>query len=167
MKLTFPRQIATALGVSLLLAGCASHPSRSAGANETARPPATAPESHPVSGAQGSEAATETHAHRAAGHAAAEPEQTTQVPDNTGIPACDDYLASYVACHRAAAIYKPDQIQGRYEAMRTSLLRDSQDPEIRPQLTARCNSLASQLRQALHGKSCEGGPASPTSGGSD
>jgi hypothetical protein len=43
--------------------------------------------------------------------------------------------------------------------MRTSLLRDSQNPEIRPQLGARCNSLASQLRQALHGKSCANEPA--------
>jgi hypothetical protein len=76
------------------------------------------------------------------------------LPANTGIPACDDYLASYVACHRSAAIYAPDQIQPRYEAMRDSLLRDSQDPNIRPQLGARCTSLALQLRDALHGKSC-------------
>lgn len=79
--------------------------------------------------------------------------------ERTGIAACDDYLASYLACHRAAKIYAPDQLQSRYEAMRTSLLRDAKDPDIRPQLGARCNSLATQLRQALHGKACDSEPA--------
>lgn len=88
----------------------------------------------------------------------------TPLPDNTGIPACDDYLASYVACHRAAAIYAPDQIESHYEDMRSSLLRDSQDPAVRPQLGARCTSLAVQLKQALHGKSC--GPLPPAPAGS-
>lgn len=79
--------------------------------------------------------------------------------ERTGIAACDDYLDSYLACHRAAKIYAPDQLQSRYEAMRTSLLRDAKDPDIRPQLGARCNSLATQLRQALHGKACDSEPA--------
>lgn len=167
MKLTFPRQIVTLLGAGLLLAGCASHPSRSAGTTEAGHRAATAENPSP-STTQGNETTGESHpGHATRPSGAAKSERTSQLPDNTGIPACDDYLASYVACHRAAAIYKPDQIQGRYEAMRTSLLRDSQDPEIRPQLTARCNSLASQLRQALHGKSCEGAPATSTSGGTD
>lgn len=167
MKLTFPRQIVTLLGAGLLLAGCASHPSRSTAPSEAGHRAAV--ENPPSSATQGAQTTSESHTGhvtRPTGTASAS-ERTSQLPDNTGIPACDDYLASYVACHRAAAIYKPDQIQGRYEAMRTSLLRDSQDPEIRPQLTARCNSLASQLRQALHGKSCEGVPASAASGGTD
>ncbi|MEO7072177.1 MAG: hypothetical protein ABI300_04070 [Rhodanobacter sp.] len=79
--------------------------------------------------------------------------------ERTGIAACDDYLSSYLACHRAAKIYAPGQLQSRYEAMRTSLLRDAKDPDIRPQLGARCNSLATQLRQALHGKACDSEPA--------
>jgi hypothetical protein len=82
-----------------------------------------------------------------------------RLPDHTGIAACDDYLSSYLACHRAAGIYTPGQLPERYEAMRTSLLRDSQDPDIRPQLAARCNSLASTLRDALHGKACDTPPA--------
>ncbi len=81
------------------------------------------------------------------------------LPARTGIAACDDYLSSYLACHRAAAIFAPSQLQARYEAMRFNLLRDSMDPQIRPQLAARCNSLATQLRQALHGKSCDVNPA--------
>lgn len=81
------------------------------------------------------------------------------LPDRTGIAACDDYLSSYLACHRAAAIFPPSQLQARYEAMRINLLHDSMNPKIRPQLAARCNSLATQLRQALHGKSCDVNPA--------
>ncbi len=91
---------------------------------------------------------------------------TEALPDQTGIPACDNYLATYIACHQVAGIYQPDQIEGRYEAMRESLLRDSLDPDIRPQLGNRCTSLASQLHQALHGKSCATAPAAPASGGS-
>ena len=85
------------------------------------------------------------------------------LPAHIGIPACDDYLASYRACHRAAAIYKPDQIESHYQQMRQSLLRDSLRPEIRPQLGARCNSLARTLRQALHGKACAPDPATASS----
>lgn len=92
------------------------------------------------------------------------------LPSSTGVPACDDYLASYRSCHRAAAIYPADQIDSRYEQMRHTLLRDSQDPDIRPQLANRCNSLASNLKQALHGKSCapDAAPAStsPAAAGS-
>jgi hypothetical protein len=86
------------------------------------------------------------------------------LPERTGIAACDDYLASYRGCHRAAGIYAPDQIEGRYSMMRNSLLRDSMDPDSRPQLAARCTSLAKQLHQALHGKACE--PDQPASAAS-
>lgn len=161
MKLTFPCSTLILLGAGLLLAGCASHPARS-GANTSSQPQATS-ESH-APATRPSQSTSPSHATQGNRRAtAATPEQAGELPQSTGIPACDDYLASYVACHRAAAIYKPDQIQGRYEAMRTSLLRDSQNPDIRPNLAARCNSLASQLREALHGKSCEGDPASPSS----
>jgi hypothetical protein len=85
------------------------------------------------------------------------------LPTSTGIPACDDYLASYRACHRAANIYKPDTIEDRYQQMRHTLLRDSADPDMRPQLGNRCNSLASNLKQALHGKSCATDVAEPAS----
>jgi hypothetical protein len=127
----------------LLLAGCAQHEA----ARKTS---ATTTTTSPIS--------TSATPHK---RAAASSSKTTEakLPEHTGIAACDDYLSSYLACHRAAAIYAPDQLQSRYDAMRTSLLRDSQNPEIRPQLGARCNSLASQLRQALHGKSCAENPA--------
>jgi hypothetical protein len=131
----------------LLLAGCAQHEAarKTSASTTTTSPISTSTTPHTRAAASGSkttEATTEA-----------------KLPEHTGIAACDDYLSSYLACHRAAAIYAPDQLQSRYDAMRTSLLRDSQNPEIRPQLGARCNSLASQLRQALHGKSCAENPA--------
>lgn len=72
----------------------------------------------------------------------------------TGIAACDDYLASYVACHRAAAVFPPDQIEAHFATMRASLLQNAQDPKVRPLLGARCTAMAGQLSQMLHGKSC-------------
>ncbi|MGN2252616.1 hypothetical protein ACFWZ4_04530 [Frateuria sp. GZRe12] len=158
MKLTLPRLTIALLGAGLMLTGCANHPARS-GSTGT-RASQSAAETPATRRAQPSESHPSHGNHPAA---AGTPEQASKLPDSTGIPACDDYLASYVACHRAAAIYKPNEIQGRYEAMRTSLLRDAQDPAIRPNMATRCNSLASQLRQALHGKSCEGAPAAPRS----
>ena len=84
----------------------------------------------------------------------AAPSGASQGTVKTGIAACDDYLASYVVCHRAAAVFPPDQLEGRFETMRASLLRDAQDPKVRPLLGARCTAMAGQLSQMLHGKSC-------------
>jgi hypothetical protein len=144
---TLSRPILAAMIASLLLAGCAQHENA-----RSTRPAATTT----------STTSTTPRARAAPAPARSEtaPGEATQAsqPDKTGIPVCDDYLSSYLACHRAAAIYAPSQLQSRYEAMRTSLLRDSKNPDIRPQLGARCNSLASQLREALHGKSCAATP---------
>ncbi|NUO73351.1 MAG: hypothetical protein HOQ10_11630 [Frateuria sp.] len=159
MKPDLPRLTLTLLGAGLLLAGCASHPARPG----TTSPTQATSESQPQPGTPAGQNNGQVRAPRSERHAAKASEAPSELPQNTGIPACDDYLASYVACHRAAAIYKPDQIPARYEAMRTSLLRDSQDPQIRPNLMVRCNALASQLREALHGKSCAGAPAAPSS----
>ena len=131
----------------LLLVGCAQHPATKTTTTSTTTTPSTS----------ATKAASTSHRERAA-PTRSEPAAEPDLSGNTGIAACDDYLSSYLACHRAAAIYAPDQLQSRYEAMRSSLLRDSKNPDIRPQLAARCNSLANQLRQALHGKSCAGSP---------
>lgn len=162
MKLALPRLTIALLGTGLLLAGCANHPTRSGPASQ---PQATG-EARPAPATPSGES-RQTRAGNEERGTAANPAAKAALPETTGVPACDDYLASYVACHQAAQIYKPDQIQGRYEAMRTSLLRDSQDPKIRPNLAARCNSLASQLRQALHGKSCQSAPAASGSQAGD
>ena len=91
------------------------------------------------------------------------PASTAEPTGVTGIDACDAYLSSYLACHRAAELYPPDQLPSRYAAMRSILLKDSADPHIRPQLAARCLSLSNQLQQALQGKSCTEQPAPATS----
>jgi hypothetical protein len=149
----------------LILAGCshqAAKPTASSTATSTTTSTTAAPATRTTSTATGSP--------RSAVRKASSAVSDAGLPSSTGIPACDDYLASYRSCHRAAAIYPADQIDSRYEQMRHTLLRDSQDPDIRPQLTNRCNSLASNLKQALHGKSCapDAAPAStsPAAAGS-
>jgi hypothetical protein len=72
----------------------------------------------------------------------------------TGISPCDAYLDSYLACHRAAGIYPPDALQAHYQAMRSSLLQDANDPRTRPYLANRCMGLQAQLSAALKGRSC-------------
>jgi hypothetical protein len=147
---TLPRLVPALLITGLLLAGCAHQEP----ATRTTRPSST-------STTKSAETRSAHHAERAAG--TRETEENANLPDSTGVAACDDYLSSYLACHRAAGIYAPDQLESRYEAMRTSLLRDSQKPDVRPQLASRCNSLATQLRQALHGKSCAENPPAASS----
>ncbi|MEO7066610.1 MAG: hypothetical protein ABI114_06855 [Rhodanobacter sp.] len=90
------------------------------------------------------------------------PVQPTSAPAITGIAECDSYLASYVACHRAGAIFPASQVPAHYQAMRESLLRQSQVPTIRPELAQRCAALTTQLQQALHGKSCSAATAIQT-----
>ena len=156
---TLTRLTLAAMIGGLLLTGCAQHKAtRTTTTSTAATSSATVAPSTPVS------RTSKPHQQRRTvdsnGHITV---TDVALPDRTGIPACDDYLSSYLACHRAAAIYAPNQLQSRYEAMRTSLLRDSENPDIRPQLGARCNSLATQLRQALHGKSCAETPAAASS----
>lgn len=91
-------------------------------------------------------------------------DQNTPPPGKTGIPACDDYLASYKGCHRAAGIYSADTIDAHYNDMRDTLLRESRDPDKRSALAGRCVSLAKLLKESLHGKSCE--PQQPASASS-
>jgi hypothetical protein len=143
----------------LLLAGCAHQPAPKP-ATPAVSTTAVTSTTTSTPAAAGASTHHQHHAAPANGHITVEDED---LPDHTGIPVCDDYLASYMACHRAAAIFTPDQLPARYQAMRTSLLLDSENPDIRPQLAARCSSLASQLREALHGKSCAQSPAPASS----
>jgi hypothetical protein len=152
MMPALPRLTLTAMIASLIVVGCAHQP-----APKPAPAPSTTATTTTTSTTTGG--SSTHHQHRTVapnGHVTVE---DVNLPDHTGIPACDDYLASYMACHRAAAIFTPDQLPSRYEEMRTNLLIDSENPDIRPQLAARCNSLSSQLREALHGKSCTENPA--------
>lgn len=156
--------LSTLVAGGIALAGCANNPATT---TTTTTPPPHAKGGSATTTASpragGSSGAGSTRSRAATGSS---PSPTSSAPQagSTGIPACDDYLASYVACHRTAAIYSSDQIEGHYEAMRDSLMRDSQDPNTRPQLSGRCTALAQTLRQALHGKAC--GPTNPASSSS-
>ncbi|OOG51526.1 hypothetical protein [Rhodanobacter sp. C01] len=156
---TLTRSSLAGMIVTLLLAGCAHHPTTPA-ASKTGTSQATASTSA-VASTTG--ATTTHHPQRNAGPHGHVTVEEVKLPDRTGIAACDDYLSSYMACHRAAGVFTPSQLPERYDAMRTSLLRDSENPDIRPQLAARCNSLATTLREALHGKSCAVSPAPASS----
>ena len=146
-----PRLTLASAMVGMLLVGCAHQPPAKTTTVTTTRTTAV-----PVSSRSSTTTGTVKRTpHRSSTSDTAPISTSANLPDHTGVAACDDYLSSYMACHRAAKIFAPGQLQSRYDAMRTSLLRDSQDPDIRPQLATRCNSLASQLRDALHGKSCD------------
>lgn len=138
----------TGLAATLLVAGCTDTPSRQPPAAAAQRTVAARSLANPAPAEPARNTATETWNEAAQSGVEGSPELT-------GIPACDDYLASYKACHRAANIYAPSDIAHRYTLMRDSLLRDSRDPATRGQMAARCNALATSLRDALHGKSCE------------
>jgi len=125
---TAPLSAAVLVSGLLLLAACAHQPARSLPPGAGSRPRDTRP---------------------------ARENLPAPPPAHTGIAACDAYLSTYIACHRAAGVFPPDQLETRYAMMRNSLLHDARDPDIRPQLANRCESLASNLRAALHGKSCD------------
>lgn len=72
----------------------------------------------------------------------------------TGIPACDTYLARYLACHRAAGTYPTDTLQTHYQVMHDTLLQEAGDPGVRPYLANRCQGLSQQLQDRLQGRPC-------------
>ena len=136
----------------VVLAGCASHPQRT----RPARPESNAAPhpAHPAPVIPRSETGTAPN------------EQLPPAPNGmVGVASCDQYLSTYKACHRAAGIFAPGQIETRYEVMRDGLLRDARDPLKRTTLDQRCRALSRQLQEALHGKSCNVAPVSGASGG--
>lgn len=77
----------------------------------------------------------------------------------TGIPACDDYLNHYLACHRAAGTYPADTLPAHYQIMHDTLVQEAGDPKVRPYLANRCQGLTQQLHDALQGRACTPAPA--------
>jgi len=146
---TYPRAAFAVFALCMMvLAGCASHRERPQPARSASTPPQPAP-----SGQAMPPTATSNG-------------QLPPAPDGmVGVPACDQYLSTYQACHRAAGIFAPGQIEAHYELMRGTLLRDARDPVKRATLDQRCRALSRQLQQALHGKSCYPAPASSASSG--
>lgn len=132
------------LACSLLLAGCVGQPHRAGHAPIAAN---TSPPAHSVTPVP----PTET--------GAAPRGQLPPAPNGmVGVASCDQYLSTYKACHRAAGIFAPDQIEAHYELMRAGLLRDARDPAKLNTLDQRCRALSTQLQEALHGKSCNAAP---------
>ncbi|MGH8211647.1 MAG: hypothetical protein ACREPP_00280 [Rhodanobacteraceae bacterium] len=139
---------------ALLLGACAGHPQREAAPSP---PLATTSENKPAP----------VIPRHAAKPTVTPSEAAPALPgEMVGVASCDQYLSTYKACHRAAGIYPPDQIDSRYEAMRNSLLRDERDPAKRPTLDPRCRALSKLLTDALHGKSCNAAPVAPATAGS-
>lgn len=148
------RLIPLAAATALFVAACSTPAPRPA-------PPPTAPTSNQTTTPKApSSAPSDQASSRASAH------KPLTIEDNsaaTGIAACDDYLASYKGCHRAAGIFSPDTLDHHYQEMRDHLVELSKDPKMRAQLAARCTALANQLKKALHGKSCDVQPASASS----
>ena len=140
---------------ALVLTACADHKTRPATTTTTHTVSSTATTSAPRSSTTSATSTTSTKT----GTRTTTSTKGTPLPDSTGIASCDEYLASYKSCHLVAGVFARDQIDSRYDMMRTSLLRQSQDPDMRDQLAARCSSLASQLKDVLKGKSCADTPA--------
>jgi hypothetical protein len=71
-----------------------------------------------------------------------------------GVPACDDFLSSYRACHAVIGAYAPDVLERRYDELRRTLVSQASDPEVSASLEARCNGLIAQRDEALAGRAC-------------
>lgn len=146
---TFSRALTFSALCVLALSGCASHPQRAQPAKNPGPPPSRAAQP-----AQANPTGT------------APDEELPPAPDGMiGVASCDQYLSTYKACHRAAGIFAPGQLEARYQSMRNGLLRDARDPVKRAALDQRCQALARQLQDALHGKSCNAAPGSSSSSG--
>ncbi|HVI54319.1 MAG TPA: hypothetical protein VM621_04585 [Luteibacter sp.] len=143
---------------ALALAACADHKPKPATTQTVTASPSSTTSTTTTKSRSATTSVTNAPAAKKTSGATA-PAANGPLPDSTGIAACDEYLASYKSCHLAAGVFARDQIEPRYEMMRTSLLRQSQDPDMRDQLQNRCVSLATQLKDALHGKSCADTPA--------
>jgi len=147
MKTFKPFAAALAAGVAVgLLAGCANEPMR-------AEPVATAPAR--VSPPPPAKTVAPAKSTAPVRH---QPRVEPGVPADaiTGVTACDDYLASYLGCHRVIGTYEPDALQERYDMLRASLLEEARNPEKIPGLEARCNGLAAMMKDALNGRACAG-----------
>jgi hypothetical protein len=143
MRTASPRFAALAAACALALAGCASTDTK----DEYAEEPAPVAEPEVV----------------AEPAPAPEPVRTRPVPatpapgesqEIVGVQACDDFLATYKACHTVIGAYDAVTLERRYEEMRSALIKQSRDPDIAPDLEARCAGLATQRDEALRGRAC-------------
>ncbi len=91
----------------------------------------------------------------------AEPAAAAELPEQTGVKACDDYLANYKACHRVIGAYSPDAIDKKYDELRTNLLQRSTTEDGKQQIQNQCASLSATMKEALNDRDCTAAPAVP------
>lgn len=137
---------------ALLIVGCAKETREEASAPAPSEPSAS--QSAPASSTAKQPAASAEPA------AAAEP--AAELPEQTGVKACDDYLANYKACHRVIGAYSPDAIDRKYDELRTNLLQRSTTEDGKKQIQNQCASLAATMTEALNDRECTAAaPAEP------
>lgn len=84
-----------------------------------------------------------------------EPEVPADDLQFTGIEVCDEYLASYKACHSVIRAYSPEDVDRRLAALRANWLAKSRDPAQHPMLEDQCQSLTDTMKEALNDRECE------------
>ncbi len=72
----------------------------------------------------------------------------------TGVPVCDNYLASYRQCHTTIGQTAPAAIDQNFERLRDSMVRQSGTPEGRAQISGQCKGLAALVQEALGSRKC-------------
>lgn len=134
----------------LALSACAPQPTRPGApsssaetAGEDAQPSrqAPAPAPSPVAAAPGLDVSV----------SASDGDDTRQF---TGVAVCDEYLASYRACHRVIGAYAPSSIDERLEMLRTTWQEIAADPARSDRLLEQCQSLTDTMKEALNGRAC-------------
>ncbi len=88
-----------------------------------------------------------------------EPERVAVPPGRpagslTGVPVCDQYLASYRQCHTTIGQATPAAIDANFERLRDSMVRQSGTPEGRAQISGQCKGLAALVQESLGGRKC-------------
>lgn len=143
MRTASPGFAALAAACALALAGCASTDTREEYAEEPA--PVAEPEVAAEPAPPPKPARTRPISPDPA------PGEANEI---VGVPACDDFLSTYKACHTVIGAYDAVTLERRYEEMRNALISQSRDPNIAPDLEARCAGLATQRDEALRGRAC-------------
>lgn len=72
----------------------------------------------------------------------------------TGVAVCDEYLASYLDCHRVIGATDPASTGQRLETLRASWQSLARDPDQRESLVAQCQNLTDLMKDALDGREC-------------
>lgn len=72
----------------------------------------------------------------------------------TGVPICDRYLASFRQCQSTIGQNTPQQIDQRYERIRSALMRKSGTPEGRAEISKSCKVLERAMQAGLGERKC-------------